>query len=658
MAENRHPEIPIDPRVKDFYQLAEEYDEMDTEELNPSLHSLKMVSQRYQSAVLIAEGGMKQIYKVYDARAKRYLAMAMLRSDAPDALCDPFIHEAWLTALLAHPNIITIHDIGVNLQGKPYFTMDLKEGDSLRELIEKLHSGDREALTLYPREALLQIFIKICDAMAYAHSINVLHLDLKPANVQVGDFGLVQVCDWGMGKVLGSKKSRLELDRQLLNPDLLNSITLYGQLKGTPGNMAPEQILKDADLDARTDVYGLGCILYSLLTFLRPLSGDTEEILQRTKDGGIVRPVLRTPERDIPKSLDAVTMKALATDPARRYASVSALRDEVQRYLTGFATEAEHAGVVTQLNLFYRRNKRFCITVSCSILLGLAGATWAFIQLSNKERAANDARLEAEQLLALYEAGQGELEVLGSRYDDSVTTIVRRYQQAGNFTQAEKVLRVALEEDSDNTLYLYELGLHYFTMQRFNDALVYFNRSEVDDDVVEVAREYAALKADNDLLTPDQLVDIFPRLTENDPLELRMVLYDQHERLSLPGRARIVEGFLHVLNPNWTDPVFVYDPEQGSLKLGGSDLRRVCSTISILAGLQPRTLDLSGTEVENLQFELGYPIEVLDIRNTPFKARRILHRMIHLRELTVTPEQYSSMKLHQFPDRIKIIVKE
>lgn len=100
---------------------------------------------------------MKEIFKVYDARAKRHLAMAMLRSDAPEDLFDPFIHEAWLTALLAHPNIITIHDIGVNAQGKPYFTMDLKEGDSLRELIEKLHRGDRETLKRYPLEALLQI---------------------------------------------------------------------------------------------------------------------------------------------------------------------------------------------------------------------------------------------------------------------------------------------------------------------------------------------------------------------------------------------------------------------------------------------------------------------------------------------------------------------
>jgi len=113
-----------------------------------------------------------------------------------------------------------------------------------------------------------------------------------------------------------------------------------------------------------------------------------------------------------------------------------------------------------------------------------------------------------------------------------------------------------------------------------------------------------------------------------------------------------------VLNPDWTDPVFKYDPEKGSLKLGGIGLRRVSAMSSVLAGLQPRSLDLSGTAIQDLSYESFYPIEVLDISNTPFNSRKSLRRMIHLRELTVSPEQYSSMKLGQFPDRIKITVKE
>ena len=340
----------LEERLETLFFMAEEYDEVGVKETNPSLYALVQVSQRYQSAELLAEGGMKQIFKVFDVRAKRFLAMAMMRDDAPEDLCDPFIHEAWLTALLDHPNIITIHDVGVKEPGRPYFTMDLKQGDSLRQLIDKLCSNDRKTQALYPLETLLHIFLKVCDAVAYAHSLNVVHLDLKPANIQIGEYGQVLLCDWGLGRVLNGEDPQ-EIDRMLFNPDLLGSVNLHGQLKGTPGYMAPEQLVEDGEVDVRTDVYGLGCILYSLLTLLRPLVGEDEEILNRTKDGAIVPPIQRTPEREIPKSLDAVVMKALAPDPAQRYASVAALRAEVDRYLTGFATEAEEAGLLKQKKL-------------------------------------------------------------------------------------------------------------------------------------------------------------------------------------------------------------------------------------------------------------------------------------------------------------------
>lgn len=658
MKDDKHREFQIDPRVKDFYLLAEDFDQVDTSELNPSLHSLKSVQQRYQSHKLIAEGGMKEIFKVTDARAKRKLAMAMLRSDAPEDLYDPFIHEAWLTALLAHPNIMTIHDIGVNPYGKPYFTMDLKKGDSLGELIAKLHAGDQEMLQQYSREELLQIFLKICDAMAYAHSIGVLHLDLKPANIQIGEFGQVLVCDWGMGKVQG-REDLMELDRQLLNPDLLSSITLYGELKGTPGCMAPEQVLKKEDLDVRTDVYGLGCILYSLLTFLQPISGtDTQELLKKTRDGEIIEPVLRAPEQEVPKALNAVVMKALEVDPDQRYASVAELRQEVNRYLTGFATKAEKAGLLTQMQLFFLRNKLFCITVSISITIGLIGATWAFVQLSQKERATDEARQEAERTLALYQTGQGELKELGSRYDDSVKTVVRKYKQMGNYAAANRVLLAALAEEPENPVYLYEKGLYHFTLQQFNAAVNEFDRSGVRDDVVlvRIAGEYACLKEDTVLLSSQQMVDLIERLPTHTPLIYRMIQFDQRERLNLTQRAIIIHAFLKILNPDWADPVFEYNLANGRLKLGGRGLSRIHMGGSLLAGLQPRGLDISGTDIASLGTELSYPIETLNIIGTPFFSKRQLRSMVHLRDLTVSQAQYDELKLHQLPKRIAVNV--
>lgn len=172
-------------KLASFYYVAEDYEQVDEKEISPSLHAISRISERYESAEVLASGGMKQVFKVYDARCKRHVAMATLHDDAPLELCDPFIHEAWLTGLLGHPNIITIHDVGVNSQNGPYLTMDLKSGNSLSELIEKLRAGDPQVVNRYSLESLLQVFVKICDAIAYAHSVQVLHLDLKPANIQV-----------------------------------------------------------------------------------------------------------------------------------------------------------------------------------------------------------------------------------------------------------------------------------------------------------------------------------------------------------------------------------------------------------------------------------------------------------------------------------------
>ncbi|VGO22892.1 protein kinase domain-containing protein [Pontiella sulfatireligans] len=647
--------IPINPLVQDFYRMAEEYDGIDTEDINPSLNDLSQVTQRYQSAELIAEGGMKRIYRVYDARAKRHLALAMLREDAPEDLCDPFIHEAWLTARLDHPNIITIHDVGVKEGKQPYFTMDLKQGQTLRGLIENLHAGDRKTRAKYPLETLLQIFLKICDAVSYAHSVNVLHLDLKPANIQIGEYGRVLVCDWGLGCVLGGDNPQ-ELDRMLFNPDLLGSSNLYGQFKGTPGYMAPERLEDDGKVDARTDVYGLGCILYSMLTFLRTLTGDEEEIIKRTKDGAIVPPIERAPEQDIPMALNAVAMKALATDPARRYASVDTLRDEVHRYLTGFATEAENAGVFKQLNLFYRRNRRFCLTVLCSLLVIVVGTVFGFIKISEKERMATEARQDAERTLALYEAGQTELEKVNAESIDSIILLAQRYQNQGNVDRALAILETALGEHPGDEKLSRTLGEVLMARQRFRAALPWFAQGiHPEDPVHDLVRDYAAMKPDDEKLTADQVVDVIHRLGNRQGPAFAVVLEDQKNRFDLEERARIIEAYLHGINPLWTDGWFEYDAEKSRLRLGGSGLNIISSEKNLFVALKLRELDISGSDIEALWAQKELPVERLDIRGTPMKIIWPIKQLVHLRELVITPGQMSAEELKKLPEQVKVI---
>lgn len=365
---------------------------------SPLYGELCSLEERYGQAELIAVGGMKRIFKVLDRHGNRHVAMARLHEDASELLFDPFIREARLTALLEHPNIISVHDVGVDKEGKPYFTMDLKVGDGLDVVLQKaLADGG------CPLSDRLDVFLKVCDAITYAHSRDVIHLDLKPANIQVGRYGEVLVCDWGLAKLIGGTD---EIDDEvLLNPDLLNGMTLYGQVKGTPGYMAPEQIRGDAR-DKRTDIYALGALLYAVLTCRPPLAGDTDTMLQAAESGDIVPPTKRG--SGVPEALSAVAMKAMALAPADRYASVSDLITDVRAFLGGFSPVAHKSGLSTELLLFYRRNRVSCNLVAAFGVIVVV-VTAFFVDRLNAKRE------EAETLAARLRVEKQETETLAAR---------------------------------------------------------------------------------------------------------------------------------------------------------------------------------------------------------------------------------------------------
>ena len=169
----------------------------------PVCDSLRCIEQEYKDFEELARGGMKRVYKVMDCKLNRYVAYAKLHPNSPRELHDPFIREARLTALLEHPNIISVHDIGVNDEDTPFFTMELKVGQTLAATIKANPGISRPGTNSF--STLLESFVKVCDAISYAHSKNVLHLDIKPENIQVGEFGEVIVCDWGLAQNFANK---------------------------------------------------------------------------------------------------------------------------------------------------------------------------------------------------------------------------------------------------------------------------------------------------------------------------------------------------------------------------------------------------------------------------------------------------------------------
>lgn len=325
----------------------------------------RKADNKYKHPEKIGHGGMKQILKVRDRDTARNLAMAILSndSDVQEACMARFVYEARITANLEHPNIVPIHDIGIDKAGQPYFTMKLIEGESLAHILMSVAKKIPEYVEKYNLPHLLTIFLNVCNAIDFAHSKGIIHLDLKPENIQIGNYGEVLVLDWGLARLID------DMDADSLTPesskDLLNisesdlDKTVDGEIKGTPGFMAPEQAAGiNSKKNTTTDIYALGSILYSILTLKKPIKGtELNDILDKTINGELIPPAQRSPERNIPAPLVAVTMKAMELKQENRYQSVDELIKDIDAYTGDFATSAEKATFFRHFKLYLKRHK-------------------------------------------------------------------------------------------------------------------------------------------------------------------------------------------------------------------------------------------------------------------------------------------------------------
>ncbi len=396
------------PDLSDYYTESVLTDtaisKIEHEEATPVFDpNVNRASNRYEGGDIIAEGAMKSIYQVNDTFTARNVAMAVIKNDIADnqSECNRFIKEARIAANLQHPNIVPVHDIGVNDDNHPFFTMKLIRGENLSTILRKLRYAETNYLEKYDLTALLTIFLKVCNAVSFAHSKGIIHLDLKPENIQVGDYGEVLVLDWGLAKQLklsGNGSQQTQMDMKSTVYKHLSNIyyarqTVNGVVKGTPGYMSPEQAIGDISAkDRRADIYSLGCILYSILTHERPTVGKTfAEIVKETISGDIVAPEKRVPNMIIPESLSAVTMKAMAVNPDDRYQEVTEIEDEINAFIGGFATLAQEAGLFTQIGLMYKRHKLEFSFIFGSILIIIFSFGVFFNRLSEEKDRANTA---------------------------------------------------------------------------------------------------------------------------------------------------------------------------------------------------------------------------------------------------------------------------
>jgi eukaryotic-like serine/threonine-protein kinase len=323
---------------------------------------------RYEIVAEHGRGGLGRVFRAHDKELGRDVAVKELlqRTHRSEVR---FFREALITARLEHPGIVPVHEAGRWPDGTPFYAMKLVAGRPLSELIS-------EATTLEQRLALLPHVIAVANAIAYAHDRRIIHRDLKPSNVIVGDFGETVVIDWGLAKQLDEQEATVS-DQGPYRNAATDALTVAGSVLGTPAYMAPEQARGEAD--ERSDVFSIGAMLDHVVTGRVP-----------DRTGRANKP------EGVPRDLAAILDRATATEPARRYASVKDLADDLRRFRQREPVAARRYSLASRAVLGFARNRTIALSASVALVVISLMLGVSVFAISRKQAQEAAARRDAE----------------------------------------------------------------------------------------------------------------------------------------------------------------------------------------------------------------------------------------------------------------------
>lgn len=630
------------------------------QESSPAAQLSTLPGEKYAVGDELGTGAMKLVRRTLDKNAARDVALAvMLDPAARPKKVSRFVREARITAALEHPNIVPIYDIGVDEAGKPYFTMKLLGGETLHSILQRLNEGNADYKKRYPLNRLLRIYLSVCNAVSFAHSRGVIHLDLKPANIQVGDFGEVLVLDWGLAKVL--QKDPAQFPHRLELGEGLREIPKEGVVRGTPGFMGPEQARGEyASLNEQTDIFALGAVLYTILKCKPPSKNTNSTAKPKSEPSGGFK---------ISPALEAVATKAMARQPVNRYQTVGELAGDVQAFLDGYATKAQQAGAVTLLWLLIKRHyvvaSLLCLSVS--LVFSILSVAVVFIHASEQKE---------KKALEIIESDQEALRERGKLAAPHVFAQAEHFIHMMDYDQAVSSLEYEVTLDSENRAAWEDLGALHLGRQEFDPANLAFSHiAKVPEnngkngpapmlDLPSVAWKYSAIARVNGGVLPrdrqQEFVNDILHAERTAPPQQMMALgaFFKSQNHSLDtANFDLIEQTLREMNPNSKNLAFSHEITEDGLKVSLHGNR--VSQILPLVGLPVTNLDLSDLPdlpPENLDWVRDMPLVMVDLSGSKISDLQPLSKIPTLTELRLVNTHDKDYGLLKSMSQLKRIV--
>lgn len=446
----------------------------------PSDQTVQFTIGQYQIMSSIGRGGMGEVFLAYDTVSGRRLALKRIRPDLVDHahIHRRFLKEARITSQLMHPAIIPIY--AIHGEDLIYYTMPFVEGDTLKQILRKTRQEEKKGrkIEVGSIPSLARTFLSICQAVAYAHSKNVLHRDLKPENIIVGRFGEVLILDWGLAKIVRDNNDQEDSEDQEIEETQghsLHHITRLGKVVGTIAYMAPERALGHP-ANFQTDIYSLGVILYFILT-LKPAfdRGTLKEFREKMHMENLEDPAEVAPYRDIPRQLAQIAMRCLHPSPELRYQSMSEVIHDLEIYIEGRAEWFK----VAELDLHKKDDWEFQENVLIAEHIAITRHTevsdWVSLMIS-KASFAENLRIETE--VRMGDKGQGIGFLLSIPERDEREHLNDGYclWLGSDLNKSTKILRSTVEVMHAHDIFLQRHEWHRIRIEKVENKIhVYLN---------------------------------------------------------------------------------------------------------------------------------------------------------------------------------------